>query len=301
MLKKSIPPNRFKLSDYPSLEENAIDQPIPIGWGRLTGVTPECVDIINKRYKILDSLQGLAAVNEVRSGTDILVENEDYTVDLAAAEITLGGMPYLAAGGTYYFAVSTNAPNSPTDYIMLKRGAAYAGGQAYGVNTSGTWNALTGYDFRFIIKGKEGVDGFWVANANCNKIDFSEGGGDLVATVADGLYSASEYATAIAAALNAAAGHALTYACAYSKKTNRFTISASGAFSLLWDSGANKTVSIAASAGYDDSADDTGAASYLADTAISSPTYEEVTYLENAVDPAGTEVGLNVASRSALG
>jgi hypothetical protein len=51
----------------------------------------------------------------------------------------------------------------------------------------------------------------------------------------------------------------------YSDSTNKFTISRTGTLSLLWNSGTNKSRSVAGTIGFDDTADDTGSSSYTAD------------------------------------
>jgi hypothetical protein len=67
-------------------------------------------------------------------------------------------------------------------------------------------------------------------------------------------------------ALNSA-GTGLTFVVSYSK-TGFFTISADGAFDLLWSSGTNNATSIGGLLGYDTASDDTGASSYQGDNEI---------------------------------
>lgn len=102
----------------------------------------------------------------------------------------------------------------------------------------------------------------FVVSALNNKIDFSEGVGDLVGTVVSGTYNPADLASAIAAAMNAAPGKGETYSCVYSAVTRKFTISATAAISILWNTGANKAVSIADLIGFPDDADSTGAETY---------------------------------------
>ena len=59
--------------------------------------------------------------------------------------------------------------------------------------------------------------------------EFSEDSVTRTATIAEGLYSASEFATVLQTALNAAAGDDITYTVAYSETGERFTITESGA------------------------------------------------------------------------
>jgi hypothetical protein len=62
-------------------------------------------------------------------------------------------------------------------------------------------------------------------------MNFSEGGGELAATISSGSYSFTELAVEIATALNAAG--ALTYTVTANRSTRTYTIAASGTFSLL--------------------------------------------------------------------
>jgi hypothetical protein len=108
-------------------------------------------------------------------------------------------------------------------------------------------------------------NGLFVVDATCNKINFDEGGAELTGTVASASYNGNALATAVAAALNGAAGKALTYACVYSESTGKFTISAGANFTLRWLNGTNKTTDISDLCGYLDTANDTGAATYTSD------------------------------------
>ena len=66
-------------------------------------------------------------------------------------------------------------------------------------------------------------------------LDFDEGGGELTAEVSVGSFTHSELPDAIEAALNGAG--ALTYSVTFDRDTRKFTISASGPFSLLIGTG----------------------------------------------------------------
>lgn len=74
-----------------------------------------------------------------------------------------------------------------------------------------------------------------------NKLDFNEGGSELTATLTSGTYTLSELATEIKTQMDAAGD--LTYTVSVSSD-DKFTISATGAFSLLPQSGSNALVSI---------------------------------------------------------
>jgi hypothetical protein len=116
-----------------------------------------------------------------------------------------------------------------------------------------------------------------------NKINFNDGGGAEAVAVAAKMYKdPHELADAIAAAMNAATTDTITVT--YSDTTGKYTIATDGAsLSLLWKTGAsgadNTDEHIGDLIGYADAADDTGALTYTADTAMSwaapyTPTYD---------------------------
>lgn len=108
-------------------------------------------------------------------------------------------------------------------------------------------------------------------DATNNLIDFQEGGGALLATVASAEYllDTPEHiailTTAIKTALDTAGG--LTYTVSYSQSTNKFTIAGSSNFSLLFATGANIATDIAETIGFT-AADKTTATSHEADYAM---------------------------------
>jgi len=127
-------------------------------------------------------------------------------------------------------------------------------------NIRNFWSSVT-YRSRY---GTGSGWGYFYISSTTNKIDFNEGSGELTATISTGAYSASSLATAIQNALNSVGS--LTYTVSYSDTTNKFTISASGTFSLLWKTGTNSAQTIGKHIGFDISADDTGQSSYVADS-----------------------------------
>ena len=115
-------------------------------------------------------------------------------------------------------------------------------------------------DFTKPWKSRHGVGSGWgqfTIEVNVNDaIDFDEGGGELQATITPGIYNADSLCTEIKTQLDAAG--ALTYTVTYSDLANKFTITASGNFTLRWDTGTRKARSVADTLGYIDSADDNG-------------------------------------------
>lgn len=68
--------------------------------------------------------------------------------------------------------------------------------------------------------------------ANRNQVVINEGGVDLTATIADGYYDSTSFPTALKTALDAAG--AFTYTVTISATTNKITIAATGAYSLIF-------------------------------------------------------------------
>jgi hypothetical protein len=108
-------------------------------------------------------------------------------------------------------------------------------------------------------------NGTFVVTDSNKYVDFDEGGAELTGTLVLGTYNGLTYAAAIATAMNAAPGKALTYAGAYNETTSKFTISAGSNFTIRWNTGTHKATDISDTAGYSDAANDSGAASYTSD------------------------------------
>jgi hypothetical protein len=104
--------------------------------------------------------------------------------------------------------------------------------------------------------------GYFKIDATNNYIDYNDG--SLRAAALDvGDYDATSLAAEIAAEMTAHGGQ--TYTCTYSNTTNKFTISASGTFSLLWSSGSHHSTTVGEHIGFYISQDDTGTNTYAAD------------------------------------
>lgn len=98
-----------------------------------------------------------------------------------------------------------------------------------------------------------------------NAIDFSEGGPDLKAEIPQGDYTLTEYGFAVAKAMNAVG--ALTYTVTIDRATRIMTISATGVFSLLCNSGASTNTNAWELMGFDTATDKTGLSTYIAENA----------------------------------
>lgn len=105
--------------------------------------------------------------------------------------------------------------------------------------------------------------GPWEVVAGFNdRIDFDEGGAELVATLNPGIYTTPTlYAAEIKTQMDAAG--ALTYTISYS--SNRFQIAATGNFTLRWQSGTDVARSAGIDIGFNITANDTGNNTYTAD------------------------------------
>lgn len=124
----------------------------------------------------------------------------------------------------------------------------------------------------------EGIEYFWnpieIAAADIY-LDFTSDNGTFASTITAQWYkNPHDLADAIAAAM-AAEDSAETYTCTYSDTTGKFTIatSTSAVLSLLWNTGTNAANTIGDKIGFSVAADDTGATSYVSDSAqtLSSP------------------------------
>ncbi|MCK5127900.1 MAG: hypothetical protein KAR42_16705 [candidate division Zixibacteria bacterium] len=110
--------------------------------------------------------------------------------------------------------------------------------------------------------GADSGNGLFVIDANNKYIDFDEGGGELNATLTEGNYNGNSLATEIKTQLDAVG--AITYTVTYSESTGKFTIAGDANFKLMWKTGTkgsdNTDTHVGTTLGFDDSADDDGAA-----------------------------------------
>lgn len=104
-----------------------------------------------------------------------------------------------------------------------------------------------------------------VVTSQNRSIDFSEGGGELQATLVVGSYTLNEFAIAIKNALDGAG--ALTYSVNVDRTTRQLTISSTSNFELLCNSGSRAATSAWSLMGFDTASDRTGASSYQGENA----------------------------------
>lgn len=74
---------------------------------------------------------------------------------------------------------------------------------------------------------------FYTFRSTNNKFGIAEGGGTLTATITPGNYTATEMTTVLAAALNAVTTTPLVYTVTFDSTTGKFTISATGNFTIV--------------------------------------------------------------------
>jgi hypothetical protein len=97
-------------------------------------------------------------------------------------------------------------------------------------------------------------------DATNNKIDFDEGGSELIGTIESGNYTLTEYLTAIKTAMDSAG--ALTYTAALNRDTRIITISSTSNFTLRRNTGTHVATSAWSMIGFTTAANSTGASTY---------------------------------------
>ena len=136
----------------------------------------------------------------------------------------------------------------------------------YGLTPSGTVppSGFTGNLSDGTLTINSDVGAYEVTSEN-NLIDFADGG-DKVATLTVGLYSAAELAVEAETQMDGESADNIT--ATYSENMNKFTLGSSGGtFTLLTKSGANKEITAFKMLGFDLDADNGGAGTYTSDNA----------------------------------
>jgi hypothetical protein len=102
-----------------------------------------------------------------------------------------------------------------------------------------------------IFRRYESTLGFYTISASNNKLDFKQGANTYLVTIANGVYTGTDLAAAIAAGINGA-GTGNTYYCNYFVETSKFEIFTNAVVNLqlLTSSGANIATSIFPTLGF---------------------------------------------------
>lgn len=103
--------------------------------------------------------------------------------------------------------------------------------------------------------------GYFKIESGSNTIIFTEGGGNLTATITPGEYTAATLCTAIDAAFTA--GGAGSYTVTYTAAFKFQIVKSAGTFTIKWTNGSS--AAMAAILGFSTAADDTGSLTYLSD------------------------------------
>lgn len=157
MLDIKIPKFKYNKTDYPNLEDRAVDMIIPERYGVKTNITPVLIDTTTLTYKL--ARREIKAIDAIVIPTASLVLGVDYTEDLPTAQFTLKGTPYLAPNTTYYLVFEGDWVINGADWLEFYGfDNAYADGNAYEITDGGVWNALI-TDITFRLFGKETLNG----------------------------------------------------------------------------------------------------------------------------------------------
>ncbi len=193
----------------------------------------------------------LLTLNPSVTGSAVLTQGELYGTFSAAPSISLEGRYLSLDGQSDIYRISQHDANDTSFFID----------QAY-LSDNGTYNySAFKYDY-------DAFNDVIIINSKNNKIDFTEGGAQLTATITKGSYSPDALCSEIKAAMEIPG--AQTYAVTFNEITRKFTIAQGGAsFSLLFGSGTNVYVSTSGVLGYDIE-DQTGALTYDSQYALSS-------------------------------
>jgi hypothetical protein len=99
---RSLPVSRYNVDDYPNIDDEAIDRPVPILFGQVENITPVCIDTTTYKYKISQTVFGsdtyaLQSIDAVYRAGIQLTLTTDYTVNLNTGQFVLLADPGDAA------------------------------------------------------------------------------------------------------------------------------------------------------------------------------------------------------------
>lgn len=153
MFSEMIPKYKFWASNYPNLEASAEGAVIPEQYGEKENISPVCIDTTIMKYMV--AKRELYSIESVKCDGNTLTVTEDYTVDLASAQFTIYGMPYLDATTTYYIVLEGTFRIDGAKYVKVggDSGAGYGDGQLFYIDDGDVWTGQ-GADLCFRIYGR---------------------------------------------------------------------------------------------------------------------------------------------------
>lgn len=147
-----------------------------------------------------------------------------------------------------------------------------------------------------------GFEVFSSGDSQNNKLDFIDNGMTFAATIPAGVYTPAELAAAVQTAMRTANTDNNDNTCTYSFSTDKFTLTGTATFSLLWSSGANAGDDISGMLGFDESGDNTSATTYTSDSAVGGTHSEASTWtMQLPHIPATTPYTANADGTAASG
>jgi len=233
----------------------------------------------------------------------------------SGTDVTLNfALPYAPASGVATGkAVRYEQADSDSDYANISVWQYAGDGGAIAAFADCKCNAMTAnFPAGGFINSNysfEGLKNYWnplIIDSTNKYLDITDDGGTFVVTLSENQYTsphalASEIQTKGAAAALASGGD--DFLCSYSDSTGKFTISTTTGtlLSILWKTGThgadNADDHVGTLTGFSDAADDTGAISYIGDSALSFST----SYAASGVDPLiakNNEIFLGAGSQS---
>ena len=158
MITEMIPKYKFWASDYPNLDTNYEGLPIPEFYGAKEDITPVCIDTTILKYKL--AKREIYDIDSVKADGVTLTISDDYEEDLANAEFTVYGMPYLTQDTTYYIIVSGDWTVNGSDYVNVggDSSGSYSDGQYYRIDGGDSWTGDSGVDLCFRVYGKRSIE-----------------------------------------------------------------------------------------------------------------------------------------------
>lgn len=160
----TLPLRRYNTTDYPNLDTEAIGAIIPIAYGTIEGITPTQINTATRKFKAVD--HAVEEFTEIRSAQkNPMIEDLDYTTDIANGEFTLIFNTKITVPGTYYFAIEADYAQSGSNYFGLSQAdGQYADGRSYEIDSGDTWvGAGATDDLIFTVWGKLSPSGSEVA------------------------------------------------------------------------------------------------------------------------------------------